>query len=120
MTQDTKKDIIDLDSLAGSKNLPRVQLLGREVVVHRINGKSMFLLAQLSDDASEKEYVEAMYTVVEQALPDLTKDEVLSLVPEQVSAVLALSQGKVQQVENKLEELQGNSGASTESPQPSS
>jgi hypothetical protein len=97
--------VIDLDALVSENRLPKVRLYGREVMVRPMSGAMAHRLAMLqTDDPNGTKMFTVLLELVARSIPELTPDEVDGLSMEQVTALVQLTRGQVQDVETMLAE----------------
>lgn len=94
---------IDLDALTAPGRLPRVRLFGREMVVRPMTGAAAHRIAVLQDgNDNPATLLGPLLAALESSVPDLTADERDALTVDQISALLQLARGQVDDVEAML------------------
>jgi hypothetical protein len=98
------KTPVDIGSLADPKFAPLIKVGDMVVPVLGMSGVSAhrFALAQKSNDAAEM--MEVMLAAVEEAVPDLPAEARQRLTFEQITAIVQLAQGKIEDVEREIAE----------------
>lgn len=95
--------MIDLDALTNETRFPRARLCGRVVAVRPITAAMAHRVAVVTHkDQSGAETLAVMLDLVRQSVPSLTAEEMDTLSVEQLSAIIQLARGAVEEVEATL------------------
>lgn len=103
--------MIDLDALINEDRLPQVKLCGKTMAVRPLTAAMAHRVATVTArDTSGTETLAVMMELVRQAVPALTSEDIATLTVDQIGAIIQLSRGQVDAVEESLR-AQAKAGA---------